>query len=92
MLTDDEIRTINGIYKRIVPSIVLSIQVYKDDIVDRDGYMIGQLKFKQYKFVYINIKSITPWQLKTFETMANKRMPNRYVIKTKGDITRLIFK
>ena len=92
MITEGEITIINGIYKRIVPSVVLSIQTYSKDVEDRDGYLIGKLKYKQYEFIYINIKNIKPFQLKTFQTMANKKMPNRYIIKVSGDITRLIFK
>ncbi|MBC5836805.1 hypothetical protein [Flavobacterium muglaense] len=92
MLTDNEISIINGIYKRIVPSIVLSIQIYTKDIEDRDGYLIGKKKFNQYEWLYINIKNIKPFQLKTFQSMANKKMPNRYIIKISGEITRLIFK
>jgi len=92
MITDQEQTIIINIYKRIVPNILLSIQYYKDDIVDRDGCIIGQLKYKNYQYLYINIKNIRPWQLKTFESDANKKMPNRFIIKTKDNITRLIFK
>ncbi|MNQ29865.1 hypothetical protein D3C85_431890 [compost metagenome] len=92
MITDKEIVIITNIFKRIVPDIVLSIQQYKKDIEDRDGYLIGRIKYKQYEFIYINIKNITPWQLQTFELMAKKKMPNRYVIKIKDEITGLIFK
>ena len=92
MLTDTDENIIIAIYKRIVPDIVLSIQIYSKDIEDRNGFIIGKKKFKNYVFVYINIKNIKPWQLKTFESDAKKKLPNRYLIKTKDDITRLIFK
>jgi hypothetical protein len=92
MITDKEEDIIKAIFKRIVPSINLSIQTYDEYIVDREFIIIGKLKYKQYDWLYININKIKPFQLKTFETIAKKKLPNRYIIKTTDEITRFIFK
>lgn len=92
MITDKEVELIIKIFKRVVPYLVLSVQIYSKDVEDRTGYLIGKTKYKQFEFLYINIQNITPWQIKTFEIMTKKYLPNRAIIKTKDEITRLIFK
>lgn len=92
MITDKEEEVIIRILKRIEPNLILAIQKYSKDIEDRTGYLIGSIKYKQCQYLYINIQNITPWQMKTFESMTKKYLPNRAIIKTKGDLTRLIFK
>ncbi|MCK8143187.1 hypothetical protein MW871_14955 [Flavobacterium sp. I-SCBP12n] len=94
MLSSQDIEQVNRILKRIVPSIMLSVQNYNPDQELREGIVIGIPGKKKgfNEMVYTNIENITPWQLKTFDTMVKKFLPNKSTIEQHGTITRIIFK
>lgn len=92
MITDQEQDIITSIFKQIAQSVVLSIQFVNEANLMREGYVLGIMSYNRYESVYINVKDVTPWQIKTFEKRVKKDLPNRGFIEKHDDITRFVFK